>query len=93
MVDLFPFLTFSFSLVLDNQSEVDITTEGPAPTPVTQPPRNTQKQRGGGPAARGGKYYARGGKTQAPKEPTTAEDPVTENQRKCSRISILSFLS
>lgn len=56
-------------------------------TPATQTPaRNSQKQRGGGPAARGGKYYARGGKTQAPKETTSAEEPVAENQRKCSRF-------
>jgi plasminogen activator inhibitor 1 RNA-binding protein len=87
------FIFLHFSQLPDDVPVETKTEEPPTQTPVAQAlARNTQKQRGGGPAARGGKYYPRGGKTQAPKE-TTAEDPVAENQRKCPRVPTLSILS
>lgn len=53
-------------------------TAEPAPAPSRGNPK-----KGGGPAARAGKYYARGGKPQTPESPAAAEDPASDNQRKC----------
>lgn len=60
------------------------------PQSSSAPTRGTQKSRG--PASRGGKYYQRGAAARsAPRDPNQpqAEDPVTENQRKCEHPLVL----
>jgi len=53
-----------------------------APQSSSATTRGTQKSTRGGPASRGGKYYARGAKSTSNPNQPTAEEPVTENQRK-----------
>ena len=83
MVCFCPSLTISVNLIPfpDEESPETAPKVEDTPEPAPAPSRGNPKK-GGGPASRAGKYYSRGGKPQTPESPA-AEDPASDNQRKC----------